>query len=151
MDEVLLLDSGEGQALGHYSEDLKSAFRSTYSLFDKIGLFLNDYFQIGLAPGEVNFRKVWSEKSSGGAAQVRPTFAGRRNWPLRRRWRRSCRRPGYRPGAAAHSWRYSPSRAPSCRCFHWCRRRMSLKVKQVTVNPPALKPSGEPGLGLGQG
>ena len=66
MDEVLLLDSGEGQALGHYSEDLKSAFRSTYSLFDKIGLFLNDYFQIGLAPGEVNFRKVWSEKSSGG-------------------------------------------------------------------------------------
>ena len=83
MDEVLLLDSGEGQALGHYSEDLKSAFRSTYSLFDKIGLFLNDYFQIGLAPGKVNFHKVWSEKSSGGAAQVRPTFAGRRNWPLR--------------------------------------------------------------------
>ena len=26
-----------------------------------------------------------------------------------------------------------------------------LKVKQVTVNPPALKPSGEPSLGLGQG
>ena len=83
MDEVLLLDSGEGQALGHYSEDLKSAFRSTYSLFDKIGLFLNDYFQIGLPPDKVNFRKVWSEKSSGAAAQVRPTFAGRRNWPLR--------------------------------------------------------------------
>ena len=26
-----------------------------------------------------------------------------------------------------------------------------LKVKQVTVNPPALKPSGEPGLGLARG
>ena len=83
MGEVLMLDSGEGQALGHYSENLKSAFRSAYSLFDKIGLFLNDYFQIGLAPGEVNFRKVWSEKSSGGTSQVRSTFAGRRNWPLR--------------------------------------------------------------------
>ena len=69
--------------MGHYSEDLKSAFRSTYSLFDKIGLFLNDYFQIGLPPDKVKFRKVWSEKSSGGADQVRPTFAGRRNWPLR--------------------------------------------------------------------
>ena len=28
MSEVLMLDSGEGQALGHYCEDLKSAFRS---------------------------------------------------------------------------------------------------------------------------
>ena len=83
MSEVLMLDSGEGQALGHYSEDLKSAFRSAYSLFDKIGLFLNDYFQIGLAAGEVNFRKVWSKRSSSSGSQIRPTFAGRRNWPLR--------------------------------------------------------------------
>ena len=36
MRDVLMLDSGEGQALGHYSEDLKSAFRSSYSLFDKV-------------------------------------------------------------------------------------------------------------------
>ena len=83
MSEVLMLDSGEGQALGYYSEDLKSAFRSAYSLFDKIGLFLNDYFQIGLAAGKVNFRKVWSEKPSGSTSQIRPTFAGRRNLPLR--------------------------------------------------------------------
>ena len=83
MDEVLMLDSGEGQALGHYSEDLKSAFRSAYSLFDKIGLFLNDYFQIGLPPDKVNFHSVWSEKSGTSSVQVRPTFAGRRNWPLR--------------------------------------------------------------------
>ena len=83
MAEVLMLDSGEGQALGQYTEDLKVAFRSAYSLFDKIGLFLNDYFQVGLATGEVNFRRVWSEKSSGGASRVRPTFMGRRNWLLR--------------------------------------------------------------------
>ena len=83
MGEVLMLDSGESQALGHYSEDLKSAFRSAYSLFDKIGLFLNDYFQIGLAPGQVNFRNVWSKTSRGSASQVRPPFVGRRNWLLR--------------------------------------------------------------------
>ena len=81
MRDVVMLDSGEGQALGHYSEDLKSAFRSAYSLFDKIGLFLNDYFEIGLAPGSVNFRKVWSQKSSG-KIQIRPAFRDRRNWPL---------------------------------------------------------------------
>ena len=82
MRDVVMLDSGEGQALGHYSEDLKSAFRSAYSLFDKIGLFLNDYFDIGLAPSAVNFRKVWSETSNG-VTQVRPAFRGRRNWLLR--------------------------------------------------------------------
>ena len=83
MSEVLMLDSGEGQALGHYSEDLKSAFRSAYSIFDKIGLFLNEYFQVGLSPGEVNFRRVWSEKSGRSASQVRQRFAGHRNWLLR--------------------------------------------------------------------
>lgn len=82
MRDVVMLDSGEGQALGHYSEDLKSAFRSAYSLFDKIGLFLNDYFDIGLAPGAVNFRRVWSEKSNG-VIHVRPVFQGRQNWLLR--------------------------------------------------------------------
>ena len=83
MRDVLMLDSGEGQALGHYSEDLKSAFRSAYSLFDKVGLFLNDYFEIGLTPGEVNFRRVWSRKASGNTFELRPNFRDRPNWPLR--------------------------------------------------------------------
>ena len=83
MRDVLMLESGEGQALGHYSEDLKSAFRSAYSLFDKVGLFLNDYFDVGLMPGDVNFRRVWSRKASGNTFELRPTFRDRPNWPLR--------------------------------------------------------------------
>ena len=83
MRDVLMLDSGEGQALGHYSEDLKSAFRSAYSLFDKVGLFLNDYFEVGLTPGEVNFRRVWSRKVGGNTFELQPTFSYRPNWPLR--------------------------------------------------------------------
>ena len=83
MSEVLMLDSGEDQALGHYSEDLKSAFRSAYSIFDKVGQFLNDYFEVGLPPGQVNFRRVWSEKAGSNKSQVRPMFLGRRNWLLR--------------------------------------------------------------------
>ena len=83
MRDVLMLDNGEGQALGHYTEDLRSAFRSAYAIFDKVGLFLNDYFQIGLEPGKVSFRGIWFEKPRGEVSEVRPVFRGHRNWPLR--------------------------------------------------------------------
>ena len=80
MRDVLMLDSGEGQALGHYTEDLRSAFRSSYAIFDKVGLFLNDYFQIGLEPRKVNFRNVWHEPNK---SDIRAMFKGHPNWPLR--------------------------------------------------------------------
>ena len=83
MRNVLMLDSGEGQALGHYTEDLRSAFRSAYAVFDKIGLFLNDYFQIGIEPKKVTFRGVWSEKLNSQVFKIRPMFKGHPNWPLR--------------------------------------------------------------------
>ena len=38
MRDVLMLDSGEGQVMGHYTESFRSSFRSAYALFDKIGL-----------------------------------------------------------------------------------------------------------------
>lgn len=80
MQDVLMLDSGEGQVLGHYTEDLRSAFRSSYAVFDKIALFLNDYFGIGLDPRIVNFRKIWLEPQG---RDILPIFKGRPNWPLR--------------------------------------------------------------------
>ena len=43
MRDVLMLDSGEGQAFGHYTEVIRSTFRSFYAIFVKVGLFLNDY------------------------------------------------------------------------------------------------------------
>lgn len=83
MRDVLMLDSGEGQLLGHYTEDLRSAFRSSYAIFDKIGLFLNDYFEIGLKPRDVSFRRVWYERKSNTGIEIRREFNGRSNWPLR--------------------------------------------------------------------
>ena len=83
MRNVLMLDSGEGQALGHYTENLRSAFRSAYAMFDKIGLFLNDYFQLGLEPRNVTFRGVWSKKPNSPVFEIRPMFKGHPNWPLR--------------------------------------------------------------------
>ena len=35
MRDVLMLDSGEGQVLGHLTEELRSAFRAAYAIFDK--------------------------------------------------------------------------------------------------------------------
>ena len=83
MRDVLMLDSGEGQLLGHYTDDLRTSFRSAYGVFDKVGLFLNDYFRLGVRPGRITFRSVWFEKPGRGALQVRSEFEGRRNWPLR--------------------------------------------------------------------
>lgn len=82
MRDVLMLDSGEGQALGHYTEDLRAAFRSAYSIFDKIGLFLNDYFGIGLDPRKVTFRTIWFENPKN-PVSLRPVFKNNRNWILR--------------------------------------------------------------------
>ena len=83
MRDVLLLDSGEGQALGHYTEDLRSAFRSTYAIFDKVGLFLNDYFQIKLEPRKATFRGVWYANPRRDDADLRLEFINHRNWALR--------------------------------------------------------------------
>ena len=83
MRDVLMLGGDGNQVLGHCTEDLRSAFRSAYSIFDKIGLFLNDYFQVGLKPREVNFRQIWVEKPKGSNINLRPIFEDRPNWPLR--------------------------------------------------------------------
>ena len=83
MRDVVILDSGEGQCMGHYTEEIRSSLRSAYALFDKIGLFLNDYFQVGLKPRDVSFRSIWSEKSNKTRRRIRTVFDNRPNWPLR--------------------------------------------------------------------
>ena len=83
MRDVLLLEGNVSQALGYQTADLRSAFQSAYAIFDKIGLFMNDYFQVGLKPGNASFRKVWSEKRSTSASELRTMFKNHPNWPLR--------------------------------------------------------------------
>ena len=82
MRNVLLLDSGEGQVFGHYTENFRASFRSAYALFDKVALFLNDYFEVGMNPGQVTFRNVWYERKRK-SATLRAEFKERPNWPLR--------------------------------------------------------------------
>lgn len=81
--EVLMLNSGADQALGHFTEELKSAFLSAYAILDKVGLFLNDYYRIGHNPGRVSFRRVWYDKPDSRNAKIHPNFLIHPNWLLR--------------------------------------------------------------------
>lgn len=81
--DVLMLAGENDQVLGHCTEELRAAFRGAYALFDKIGLFLNDYFQAGRPERKVNFRTVWFKEKSRGELKLHSTFEGRTNWLLR--------------------------------------------------------------------
>ncbi|NRB38354.1 MAG: hypothetical protein HRU20_07775 [Pseudomonadales bacterium] len=80
--DVLLLSGCSGGSFGYRNEQLKIAYRMTYSLFDKIALFLNDYLRIGLDIGKVTFKSIWTKKV-GKKFELRDCFIGNDNWPLR--------------------------------------------------------------------
>lgn len=45
-------------------ENMKSAFRTLYSLLDKVAYFLNKYFDLGIDECKVNFRYIWNINST---------------------------------------------------------------------------------------
>ncbi len=82
--DISLYDLADGNIYGHHTEELKSSFRAAYAILDKIALFLNDYYSIGLNPKGVNFRNIWCEKPHGTTSyQLRQIFQGNQNWLLR--------------------------------------------------------------------
>ncbi len=66
-------------------ERIKASFRIVYSIFDKIGFFLNHYLKLGISEKNVSFRKLWYDKKKGkdGKLVVREEFKVKPNWPLR--------------------------------------------------------------------
>lgn len=40
-------------------EKLKSSFKTLYGLFDKIGFFLNSYFELGIKEKDISFSSIW--------------------------------------------------------------------------------------------
>jgi len=81
--DVLLLHANDGAKFGYWHENLKIAYRLLYSLLDKVALFLNEYFSVGLAPGAVNFRRIWGKVEKGGVFTLNTVFKDKKNWPLR--------------------------------------------------------------------
>ena len=81
--DVLLFNSLDYGQFDFRTEQLKLAFRSAYSIFDKIALFLNDYFAVGLNSKQVSFRQLWEQQVKGGKIELRDAFNGNENLPLR--------------------------------------------------------------------
>ena len=67
-------------------EKTRAAFRLAYSLFDKIGFFLNEYLELGIDPSQVSFRSLWhnpQKRNDPKPRTLRHRFVDYRNWPLR--------------------------------------------------------------------
>jgi hypothetical protein len=63
-------------------EKTKSAFRMSYSIFDKIAFFLNSYMELEIHGEDPTFRSFWYEDQNRNAG-LRQEFRERKNWPLR--------------------------------------------------------------------
>ncbi|WP_089728874.1 LA2681 family HEPN domain-containing protein [Candidatus Thiosymbion oneisti] len=63
-------------------ERIKCAFRTSYSLFDKIGQFVNHYWRLGMKRRDVTLRRIWCE-SLNNERKLRQVFRLYPNWPLR--------------------------------------------------------------------
>ena len=78
---VPLTDTLDYSAYGLTSEQLKLAFRASYSILDKIGFFLNEYLGLGILERDVTFRTLWF-KSREPKKGLRADISGSRNLPL---------------------------------------------------------------------
>ncbi len=79
---VTLYNTLDYPSYGVRLEKVRAAFRLAYSLFDKIGYFLNDYMQLGQEPRQVYFRTIWYPDKNP-ASGIRPQLDQSRNISLR--------------------------------------------------------------------
>ena len=83
--EVMLINTLDYPVYGLGIEKVKAAYRSVYSIFDKIAYFLNEYFELGIAKGQVGYYRVWSPEKT--ANDVRKLIdIAERNYPLFGMW-----------------------------------------------------------------
>lgn len=81
-DEVLLYQSPDLPIYGLHIQQVCVAFRMTYSLFDKIAYFLNDYLSLGIEERAVNFKTLWYQKQRRSNG-LRDEFKQKENWSFR--------------------------------------------------------------------
>lgn len=81
--EILLFETFDAAMYGRRVEQLKSSFRGAYSLFDKISIFIKDYFGVNdISVERVNFRNVWETKENN-IGVLRESFRESQNQPLK--------------------------------------------------------------------
>ncbi len=57
--ETHLINFADFPQYGIRIEQLKSAFKTLYGLFDKIAYFLTSYFELGIHEKDVSFNHIW--------------------------------------------------------------------------------------------
>lgn len=81
--DVVLFDTLDYPVYGLAAEQLKLAFRTSYSILDKVAFFLNEYLGLGVPEAKVKFRTIWFKGQDGRQGILRPELKNRRNLPLR--------------------------------------------------------------------
>ena len=76
--DVTLINTLDYPAYGIAIEQVRLAFRSTYSLFDKLAFFVNDYFALRIPEKRVAFRTLWYDREEPKRG-LRPALQGTRN------------------------------------------------------------------------
>jgi hypothetical protein len=80
--DVTLVDTLDFSAHSLCLEKTRLAFRTAYSILDKLAFLLNTYLALGVRPEKVNFRKLW-HRNEDPRRGLKPELQGRENWPLR--------------------------------------------------------------------
>lgn len=80
--DVYLYNTLDYPVYGFSMQQVETAYRIAYSLFDKIAYFLNDYLELQVPPHKVNFRTLWFKKLEQKLG-LREEFTNRKNWSLR--------------------------------------------------------------------
>ena len=75
--EVFLFATEPRPSLSLAVEKLKAAYRISYSLFDKIGFFMNAYMELGIPERDVSFRTLWRIDKK---KPIRKEFDSTGNW-----------------------------------------------------------------------
>jgi hypothetical protein len=127
--DVLLHVTQPRPTLSLAIERVKAAYRISYSLFDKVGFFLNAYMGLGIPERHVSFRGLWR---SGNKETIRREFDQTGNW-----------------GFCALYWlakdffekENDEVAEPEARGLRDIRNYLEHKYLRITVNEPATSPS----------
>ena len=63
--DTYLLNSADYPQYSMRVEMLKSAFKTLYSLLDKVAYFMNFYFKLGIKERDVSFHSIWNSEKRG--------------------------------------------------------------------------------------
>ena len=80
---ILLINTLDYPSYGIGVEKIRTAYRTAYSLFDKMAFFLNQYMALGHADKDVSFRAVWSPKKGKQPRGILAALTASKNIPFR--------------------------------------------------------------------